>query len=689
MNIRSTKAYVIANYPFWFELGTSDKEFSFNTVKLIQLNLNHIPEKQVTKVTADTLSEIGFKGYKKNKYLLFRDNNVTIIKEDAGGFFKTSKSIQLMMSAYADSIALHFRNQTKIKLLNMLANQGNQNSIDKVLIAFQRYTFFDGYSIWLYNNKTQYFTRIDGNLVPVSNFVERSKYELLSSAVEKEDLLSGEACQADKAPDVTEKMKWVNVFSVTLTPSESELSIIAVICMYSVHHGYNLRNDTYKLIKSFYKQSLAHRYLDRIFHLNNASTKLSNMLNIDKITDFLDATAKFVAEELHWETCSVLLVDPSDPSSLRLASIWPIPKNISVLKEKPYPISKTSLTSQVFKTNESLWSYDIKNDPRNSHTIDDPTETEARDWIGVPLATHKSNPIGVLRVKNRKPLLTDEIPYFCNLDMYNLKAIASEVSSALHQYDIFSEKEKLAEKRRHELQNMEDFLRTFRHEMRSPTQALCFAPQRIKWLLHDEFGLEEQNLPKKLREYLSDFEATANRLEMISKSFTLAPEEMVNDICTNHIFKDCIAPVLAFCTPYAQKKNKFINVDKDSLSYKMKCDAIAISIAFHCLLDNAIKYSDSKSIIEVYGKKTVNGLNITVINRTQLFPITDDLVTLEQKYVRGSTAKEQKLEGSGIGLFLASKIMILHKGRLVLSKNKTPIKFILYLPEHEIRNDLK
>jgi signal transduction histidine kinase len=325
-----------------------------------------------------------------------------------------------------------------------------------------------------------------------------------------------------------------------------------------------------------------------------------------------------------------------------------------------------------------LWSYYI--DPRNTHIFDDLTETKPRDWIGVPIAVPGSSPIGVLSVKNRKSADPDRGPLFSKFDMQNIQTVAVEIASILHQYDLFSKRKKLADQKAREVREMEDFIRTFRHEIRSPIQAVCYAPERIGVILREEGLISQRSIPKKLREYLLDFKATGNRMEMISKALTLNPDEIVREFKIHNIYKECVAPVFAFCIPYASKKRKYIDVDKDSLFFNMLCDAFALQMAFHVLIDNAIKYSDTNTIINVYGKPIKSGHQVVVESRSKIFSISnEDAKRIKNKYVRGKLPREQKLEGSGIGLFLADRIMELHGGSLELLKKKSPVRFALRL----------
>jgi signal transduction histidine kinase len=112
----------------------------------------------------------------------------------------------------------------------------------------------------------------------------------------------------------------------------------------------------------------------------------------------------------------------------------------------------------------------------------------------------------------------------------------------------------------------------------------------------------------------------------------------------------------------------------------MNCDPLAISVAFHALVDNAIKYSDKGHLIRIYGQSVPGGHAVIVENITSVFSIGEDEVEeIVKKYRRGRMPSQQKMEGSGIGLLLATRIMELHKGELRVLSRVSPIQFALLL----------
>lgn len=673
----TTVVFMNANRPYWYKIVDGD----FDSLELVRLNLNgrkegiEIISSKNLKSLGIEVSEGNFQLYIGKEKIVLRRENLKLLR-----FFKKISDREVKyLEIFGQFVSQAFRASSKDKLISNLSKENGDETNDPVISAFRDYVYYDSYSVWLYNDITNVFTRISGDIPPVVDHLESSKSGLLIEVLgadspvfrkinHKNDVL------VDKVGD---EIKWVNLFPVTAKTTTTDNSFTAVVCMYSRYIEYNLRTNTFELINAFHQQYLAHRYFSRIVHLNNARSQIGRNIKFDSSGKLFRMIAKAISEELMWETCSIYIIDENDLSQLKQKAIWPIPEKYHESNEIFYKINSNAMTARVFSENAILCSYDIQNDQRNSHTVDDQTESAPYDWIGVPLSSPGGKPLGVLRVKNRK-IINGCYTHFCSLDIHNLKAIASEVTSILHQYNSFSEKRKIADQRKRELEEQEDFLKTFRHEIRSPIQAVCVAPDMISLLLRDELKIVSSEYPKKFREYLADFKATGNRLELISKSLTLDPDEIVKELIMCNIFKRCLAPVLAFTTPHAQKKRRTIVVDKDSLFYEYVCDKLAISIAFHGLIDNAIKYSDSGSVINVYGENFKNGLRVIVENTTSTFSISKaESTKLMQKYVRGEKAKEQKLEGSGIGLFLAKRIMELHHGDVELLSITSPIRFAL------------
>ena len=269
---------------------------------------------------------------------------------------------------------------------------------------------------------------------------------------------------------------------------------------------------------------------------------------------------------------------------------------------------------------------------------------------------------------------------FNTFDIDLLQNIASIIAYLAHVEDSFQQREEKIQadlsEQENENKKLNEFLKTFRHELKSPLTVVTQASNTIRRILSKSGVCAEENLPKKLKEALSDLDMVGDRLIFVTSVLTFEAQELVKDIETAYLYRDILAPVLAFSTDYAKHRGKTLRVDKDSLLFDVICDKKATSMAFHMLIDNAIKYSNPETTIVIRGEVTDTKCLVYIENYgLQILQAEKDNVF--RKYYRGRYAEEQKTDGSGIGLYLASEIMNLNNGDVILHRLSAPTIFIL------------
>jgi signal transduction histidine kinase len=105
------------------------------------------------------------------------------------------------------------------------------------------------------------------------------------------------------------------------------------------------------------------------------------------------------------------------------------------------------------------------------------------------------------------------------------------------------------------------------------------------------------------------------------------------------------------------------------------------------IIENAAKYIKSGGAFDVSITKTVNELNI-VFDMESLTVREDEVEQIFAEGFSGRSAKYHKLNGNGIGLFVAKRMAIMNSGSLVLlngmpqqmTPNYARNKFTLILP---------
>ena len=102
---------------------------------------------------------------------------------------------------------------------------------------------------------------------------------------------------------------------------------------------------------------------------------------------------------------------------------------------------------------------------------------------------------------------------------------------------------------------------------------------------------------------------------------------------------------------------------------------------FFNLIENAIKYSDLNSIINVNISLRAKGyFVIDIINRGEGIPL-ENIDRVTERFYRVDKARSRKIGGTGLGLAIVKHILIKHKGKLKIfsERNKKTI-FSVLLP---------
>ncbi len=115
----------------------------------------------------------------------------------------------------------------------------------------------------------------------------------------------------------------------------------------------------------------------------------------------------------------------------------------------------------------------------------------------------------------------------------------------------------------------------------------------------------------------------------------------------------------------------------------MHADAYMLETIFNNLLENAIKYSGDNPKLEILVKK--NGKFTEIIISDQGPGITaEEKQQIFKKFYRVGSEISRSQKGSGLGLFITSEFIQLHKGRIKCENNKPAgTKFIIELPNGE------
>jgi len=147
--------------------------------------------------------------------------------------------------------------------------------------------------------------------------------------------------------------------------------------------------------------------------------------------------------------------------------------------------------------------------------------------------------------------------------------------------------------------------------------------------------------------------------------------------------------------PQSAEGAKKIIVDEMSRSVVLRKKSLfavknLIAQALSNLLENAVKYADLKTTIEVQAVSLSPAANAgplfgIAVRSTGLPLSADEIKKLRDRGFRGTAAKQRIPSGTGIGLYIAKRIMDLHQGALVIQGKGKESTFTLLFPDSRVK----
>jgi signal transduction histidine kinase len=230
------------------------------------------------------------------------------------------------------------------------------------------------------------------------------------------------------------------------------------------------------------------------------------------------------------------------------------------------------------------------------------------------------------------------------------------------------------------------YLQNVAHQLTAPLGA-------IKWSIE---AFKDESIPVNRRgNLLRSVYSQATILVHLIKNFALMSNLEADEQLGQMRNQEDIDPMLLainltndFQPQAAEQGNKKIEVDDLSFKTvlagrKLKTEKNLIAQALSNLLENAVKYADEDSRIFVRGESGEGfGISVTSIG----LPITEvDKKRIFERGERGATAQKRVPAGTGIGLYLASRVMRLHEGTITLDANGKKSQFTLNFPKNRIK----
>ncbi len=210
-----------------------------------------------------------------------------------------------------------------------------------------------------------------------------------------------------------------------------------------------------------------------------------------------------------------------------------------------------------------------------------------------------------------------------------------------------------------------EFISVAAHQLRTPLSA-------VKWglaMLHnEEFG----KLTKDQKDFLEKNMNSNNKVIGIVNELLdidlYTKEDKDYDFQYSDISK-IISDIIESVTPLSAKRNIKIEWHSPNEPVMSEIDTKKIAIVIQNLIDNAIKYSETDSTINISLRRINTMLQVSVKNKGIGIP-EEESADIFQRFFRAKNAIRKETEGMGIGLFISKNIVEDHNGRIWFDSKK-------------------
>ena len=221
-----------------------------------------------------------------------------------------------------------------------------------------------------------------------------------------------------------------------------------------------------------------------------------------------------------------------------------------------------------------------------------------------------------------------------------------------------------------------DFISNITHELKTPISTVSVAIEAIK-----NFNVLQQ--PERTKEYLDIAGNELNRLSMlVDKVLKLSMFEKQQTELKYEQFdlKQLASEVIDSMGLQFEKAKAKVNLHSSGSRFMITADQLHITSVLYNLLDNALKYSKDKPLIDVsisckenecVLRVKDNGIGIPVEFKNKIF----------EKFFRVPTDNRHNIKGYGLGLSYVAHIVQQHRGTItVYSEPDSGSEFTIKLP---------
>ncbi|MBN2423881.1 MAG: HAMP domain-containing histidine kinase [Calditrichaceae bacterium] len=218
--------------------------------------------------------------------------------------------------------------------------------------------------------------------------------------------------------------------------------------------------------------------------------------------------------------------------------------------------------------------------------------------------------------------------------------------------------EQLSERMRESNTYKTGMLSQFTHEMKSPLGSI----KQAVTLLENTIPVKDENQNRFFKIIKNNYETLFKLINNILHSTSYDAEDIKLKYNRFNIRK-LIEDILVDMALLFNEKRIKVNINKSSEIIEGEFDRDKLSEVFQNIFSNAIKFSPENTTIQVNITTKIPVVNITVKDQGIGIPKKEIPYIFEKMY-RASNSKSISVKGTGLGLYISSRIIRAHGGRI-------------------------
>lgn len=205
-----------------------------------------------------------------------------------------------------------------------------------------------------------------------------------------------------------------------------------------------------------------------------------------------------------------------------------------------------------------------------------------------------------------------------------------------------------------------EFVSIAAHQLRTPLSAIKWS---LKMLLEGDIGA----LTKEQIQFLEQsYKSNERMIRLINDLLNVARIEegkFIYEFAEVQI-EELIENLVQELKPFIDEKKVRVIIHSPSQKLpKARIDYSKMRLALQNIIDNAVKYTPSGGLVEIFAKSDEEKLEISVKDSGVGIP-QSQIEKVFYKFFRGNNAIKMETDGSGLGLFIVKNIIESHKGKI-------------------------